>query len=106
MDGPYLNSLIPIVGDVAANARAPMSSVTAPTATTPRLYHASVLVSSFMVFSLRSSHVRTLRHRRRSMRVREKVWRGRIAMSGTNGARERCGGWEDTHAREAESQGE
>src|SRR5215470_857404 len=51
MDGPYLNSLIPIVGGVAASAWAPMSSVTTPTATAPRLYHASALVSSFMVFS-------------------------------------------------------
>src|SRR5881296_445116 len=47
MDGPYLNSLIPIVGGVAANAWAPMSSVTTPTATTPRLYHASARVSSY-----------------------------------------------------------
>src|SRR2546426_8180609 len=71
MDGPYLNSLIPIVGGVAASAWAAMSSVTTPTVTTPRLYHASALVSSFMVFSLASSHVRTLHHRRRSMRFRK-----------------------------------
>src|SRR4030095_10299700 len=92
MDGPYLNCLIPIVGGVAASAWAPMSRVTTPMATPPRLHHRSARVSFFMVFSSTSSHVRTLRHKRRSMRVQEKVWRGRIAASGTNGAEERCGG--------------
>src|SRR5207244_1966548 len=83
MDGPYLNSLIPIVGGVAASAWAAMSSVTTPTVTTPRLYHASALVSSFIVFSLASSHVRTLHHRRRSMRfrkgLRERMVRSSVA---------------------------
>src|SRR6266540_3445308 len=81
MDGPYLNSLIPIVGGVAASAWAPMSSVTTPTATNPRLYQASALVSSFMVLSLPSSHVQTLHHRRRSMRFRKGL-RKRIAVLG------------------------
>src|SRR2546427_5426250 len=86
MDGPYLNSLIPIVGGVAASAWAPMSSVTTPTATNPRVYHASALVSSFMVPSLPSSHVRTLHHRRRSMRFRKGL-RERIAVLGVSLAR-------------------
>src|SRR3989454_8959073 len=80
MDGPYLNSLIPMVGGVAASAWAPMSSVTTPTATNPRLYQASALVS-FMVLSLPSSHVRTRHHRRRSMRFRKGL-RERIAVLG------------------------
>src|SRR5438067_12313846 len=52
MGGPYLNSLIPIVGGVAASAWAPMRGVITPTATDARLYHASARVSSFMGLSL------------------------------------------------------
>src|SRR5207249_11181233 len=52
MYGPYLNSLIPIVGAVAASAWTPMSSVTTPAATIPRLYHAITFVSFFMVLFL------------------------------------------------------
>src|SRR5437764_12173820 len=66
MGGPYLNSLIPIVGGVAASAWAPMSSVITPTATNARPHHASVRVSSFMVPSLPSSLVRMLPHKRLS----------------------------------------
>src|SRR2546422_4390017 len=91
MDGPYLNCLIPIVGGVAASAWAPMNIVATPTATNPRLYQASALVSSFMVLSSPSSHVRTLHHRRRSTRFRKGL-RERIAVPGTSGLRKRCGG--------------
>src|SRR5439155_15940785 len=77
MGGPYLNSLIPIVGGVAASAWAPMSSAITPTATNAHLYHASALVSSFMVLSLPFSLVRTLHHRRRS------IW-FRRGLEGTN----------------------
>src|SRR5437660_10270720 len=52
MAGPYLNSLIPIVGGVAPTACAAMSSVLSPSATIRRLYQASAVVSSVMIFSL------------------------------------------------------
>src|SRR2546427_4586181 len=83
MAGPYLISLTPIVGGAAPSGWARMSSVPPPPATTPRLYHASALVSSFMIFSLSSSHIRTLHYRHRSMRLRKKS-RERMVVSGVS----------------------
>src|SRR5882762_11038126 len=98
MGGPYLNSLIPIVGGVAASAWAPMSSVITPTATNAPLDHAGALVSSFMVLSLASSRIRTLHHGRRSN------WSTQ-GLEGTNRSLGRYGGWKACnaaqHARES-----
>src|SRR6267378_4090300 len=87
MGGPYLNSLIPIVGGVAASAWAPMSSVITPTATNAPLDHAGALVSSFMVLSL-PPHASERSTTGAVPIGPHKVWRERIVHSGvTEGGR-------------------